>query len=163
MQLDTARLVLRPLSRPEAEAVVRGERAGQPWSPGFPRDDDIDAARMLLAAAGAPGERDLGYGPYLLVLRASGLVVGSAGFFGPPDEDATVMIGYGLVPEARGQGLATEAVGGLVGLVRDDPRVRRVLAETDAGNAASRRVLEKAGFRHVDGDPDRHGFELTLG
>ena len=121
----------------------------------------MDAARMVLAAAGVPGEREVAYGSYLLVLRSSGLVVGSAGFYGPPDQDGTVLLGYGLVPEARGQGLATEAVGGLVALVRRDPRVRRVLAETDPGNAASRRVLEKAGFTLIDGDLERHVFALA--
>ena len=162
MQLCTARLVLRPLTRDDAAAVAAGDRTGRPWSPGFPRDDDMDAARMLLAAADAPGARDLAYGAYVLVLRASGLVVGTAGFFGPPGAEGRVEIGYGLVPEVRGRGLPTEVVDALVSLARQDPRVGVVVASTDPDNLASQRVLDKSGFVRVPGgEPRSYVLELS--
>lgn len=55
-------------------------------------------------------------------------------------------IGYGILPEYRGAGYATEAVSAAVRFAFSDLRVTAVEAETGEGNAASRRVLEKCGF-----------------
>lgn len=61
--------------------------------------------------------------------------------------DGSVEIGYGLLPEARGKGYATEAVDAAVRWALGEPGVTRVEAETDPENRASQRVLEKCGFR----------------
>lgn len=77
-------------------------------------------------------------------------LIGVGGFKGPP-RAGMVEIGYGIVPSRRRQGLATEAVKGLIEHAAHDPRVDRVEAETDPDDAASRGVLHKAGFRPVAG------------
>jgi ribosomal-protein-alanine N-acetyltransferase len=61
-----------------------------------------------------------------------------------------VEIGYGIVPTRQGRGYATEAVSTLASLALTMPDVVAVVASTDAGNVASQRVLEKAGFQLVD-------------
>ena len=83
-----------------------------------------------------------------MVERASGLVVGGIGFFGPP-HDGEVEIGYGIVPSRQGRGYATEALRAMITRAWADPRVRAVVAGTDPGNVASQRVLGKAGFRQI--------------
>jgi RimJ/RimL family protein N-acetyltransferase len=50
---------------------------------------------------------------------------------------------------AWGKGYATEGSRALVDRAFAEPGVQRIYAETMAVNAASRRVLEKAGLRHV--------------
>lgn len=73
---------------------------------------------------------------------------------GPGPDDDTAEIGYWSHPQGRGRGLLTEAVdlavtwamrpgadGGL--------GLRRLYLMTAAGNTASRRLAERAGFRHV--------------
>ena len=55
-------------------------------------------------------------------------------------------LGYGIAEEFRGFGYATEAVETILAWAFDQPGVTSVAAETEAGNAASRRVLEKCGF-----------------
>ena len=58
-------------------------------------------------------------------------------------------VGYWLLPAARGQGHATRAVRLLVeGAIRV-LGLRRIELVADVRNAASRRVAERAGFRHV--------------
>lgn len=83
----------------------------------------------------------------LAVLDAAtgGFAGGCALFF---DEPATgqAMIGYSLLPEARGRGLATRAVRLLAGWAFGIG-LARLWAGTHPDNAASRRVLAKAGFR----------------
>ncbi len=76
-------------------------------------------------------------------------------FLGPPDDAGSVEIGYGLVPEARGRGLGTDLVRPLVALASADPRVRQVRANIDPGNRASRRMLENASVRLLEGDDQR--------
>jgi RimJ/RimL family protein N-acetyltransferase len=71
---------------------------------------------------------------------------GSAGFKEPPDQRGTVEIGYSVLPEFQGQGLATEMVAGIIRWAKRQPRLEQIEAETEADNRASARVLEKNGF-----------------
>ncbi len=47
--LTTARLLLPPLTRADAVAVVAGDRAGRAWSPGYPTAGDLVVAGLLVA------------------------------------------------------------------------------------------------------------------
>jgi RimJ/RimL family protein N-acetyltransferase len=109
----TERLLMRPLTREQAERVVAEDRTGQAWSVGYPRTDDRDVARMFLAQDNCHDPR---FGPLQIVLRDTGQVVGGIGFLGPPSAEGTVGVGYGLAPEVEGRGLATEALCGLLDL-----------------------------------------------
>jgi RimJ/RimL family protein N-acetyltransferase len=140
--VDTERLRL-PLWTTEDIARLRGhERAGV-WHPAFPREDDRDAASMW--HEGDP------WGPRSIVL--DGVVVGSIGFFGPParadDDVPETEVGYGLVEEARGGGVATEALTALLG--EADRAGVRVRASVRPDNAPSIRVLAKCGFNELRG------------
>lgn len=55
-------------------------------------------------------------------------------------------IGYVLVREAQGQGIAQEAVAGLIGYLFGEGQ-RRVFADTDPDNRGSIALLERLGFR----------------
>jgi len=55
-------------------------------------------------------------------------------------------IGYLLAPEAQGQGVAREAVGGVVGWLFKQGQ-RRLFADTDPENRGSIALLERLGFR----------------
>jgi ribosomal-protein-alanine N-acetyltransferase len=81
-----------------------------------------------------------------VVDRASGAVVGSAGFKGGPDAHGMVEIAYGIVPSYQNRGYATEVTELLVewALARDGVRVVR--AHTLPSANASTRVLTKCGF-----------------
>ena len=58
-------------------------------------------------------------------------------------------LGYRLVHSAWGHGYATEVSRALIDRGFGSSAVSRVVAETMAVHAASRRVMEKAGMRHV--------------
>jgi ribosomal-protein-alanine N-acetyltransferase len=74
------------------------------------------------------------------------ILCGSVGFKGPPDERGMVEIGYSVVSEFEGQGLATEMVAGMVRWAKQQPQVKQIVAETNIDNEASIRVLERNGF-----------------
>ena len=88
-----------------------------------------------------------------VVTRAPGLgrarLVGVAGFKGPPDENGEIEIGYSIVPSEQRKGYCTEAVAALLEFAWSDPRTVFVSAHTHSDEAAeaSRKVLERAGFR----------------
>ncbi len=86
---------------------------------------------------------------FAVVHREGNLVIGNAGFKGPPDEEGMVEIGYGIVPAFEGRGYATEAAAALVSLASRDDRIRRIRAHTFPEPNASTRVLTKCGFELV--------------
>lgn len=164
--MASARLIVRPVPWDAVLAITAGERLGD-WAPDYPSDGDVVIARLLRdvgpeLASGAQARAEPGDGAWghrQVVERASGLVVGGIGFFGPP-RDAEVEIGYGIVPSRQGRGYATEALRAMIAMAWADARVRTVVAGTDPGNAASQRVLGKAGFRRIAATGEFR-YELT--
>jgi ribosomal-protein-alanine N-acetyltransferase len=102
---------------------------------------------------------------FVLLPQESGgrLLIGSAGYKGPPTADGTVEVGYGIVSDHQRRGYASEAVRGLVKRAFDLPEVRRVIAETLPELTPSIGVLRKCGFELVGegSEPGVIRFELT--
>ena len=147
-EVVTTRLRLPLVTAEERDDMLAGRRRPG-WHPDYPREDDRDAVSMLHAAR---GEAPDPWGPRHVVRAFDGLVCGSIGFFGPPDDVDGVPeteVGYGLVADARGHGVATEALRGL--LAETDRLGVRVRASVLPENAASIRVLAKCGFTGLRG------------
>ncbi len=83
--------------------------------------------------------------PRLFCDELTGRIVGSGGFKTEP-RDRRIEIGYGVAPAVRRRGYATQAVRLLVEEAFCSNGIDEVVAETASSNAASKRVLEKAGF-----------------
>ncbi len=89
------------------------------------------------------------WGGHLIIRREGRVIIGYAGFKGPPDAAGTIEVGYGIGDSYQRQGFATEAVAALIDWAFTQPAVRRVVAECLPDNAASIRVLEKLGMRQL--------------
>ena len=89
----------------------------------------------------------------LFVEDATGRLLGSGGFAGPPS-DRTVEIGYEIAPEFRGRGFGLGAAHALVDLAVARGEVDRVIAHTLPGPNASTGVLVALGFEHVGDEED---------
>jgi RimJ/RimL family protein N-acetyltransferase len=76
---------------------------------------------------------------------AGGPLVGSMGLF--PPRDGFTEAGYWTAAGYRGRGLTAEALGLLTAWAFSDVGVHRVELHVDPGNAGSRRVAERAGYR----------------
>ncbi|MFJ1646517.1 GNAT family N-acetyltransferase [Streptomyces sp. NPDC088258] len=149
--LVTARLLLHPLSPPEAERVAAGGPAdGCRWASGYPTEGDLVGARRYLTTCSITGDPQP-FGPYEIRRREDGLAIGGLGFHGVPDDDLTVTIGYGLIPSAHGRGYASEALRKLLRFARESG-VLGVRGDTEHGNTASRRVMTAVGMRPVARD-----------
>jgi RimJ/RimL family protein N-acetyltransferase len=154
--LTTDRLVLHPITPDEAGRIVAGEREPD-WHPEYPFEDELDPLRSLAGAASP----DPVFTLYQVRERASGLAIGGIGFFGRPDREGVAELGYGLVTAARGRGYATVALVAAVGVAAGHGATA-VRADTEVGNTASQRVLEKAGFREVRRTDELVYYERTL-
>ncbi|MGC4877050.1 GNAT family N-acetyltransferase [Micromonospora sp. DT43] len=146
----TERLRLRRLTAADVDALVE-------------LDSDPEVMRFLTGGVATPRatvrdeqvprllaqyERHPGLGRWAALDRAGGDFLGW--FALDPSEDGTeAELGYRLRRSAWGRGLATEGSRALVRYAFDVVGVRRVWAETMAVNERSRRVLAKAGLRHV--------------
>ncbi|QBR94448.1 N-acetyltransferase [Nocardioides euryhalodurans] len=125
-----------------ADAVdMREGRRQERWHPSYPRRDDVDAASMVRA--------DDPWGPRHIVLGHE--AVGSIGCFGEPEAGETE-VGFGLVPEVRRRGLATEALRAL--LAETDALGVRLRASVAPDNTASLRTLARCGFSELRGSTE---------
>jgi GNAT superfamily N-acetyltransferase len=144
--IEAGRVTLRPVTRRIAQAVLDGGPITRRFEEGSLHDRIPQAMGVAIrgidsgAAAVLPAV-------WLVVRRADGRILGDLGTHGPPDSEGCVEIGYTLAPSARGQGIGTAAVAALVGRLAAVPRIRRLTAVTGAQNTASRRLLERQGFR----------------
>ena len=82
---------------------------------------------------------------FAIVERASGAIVGSCGFKGPPDDDGVAEIAYGIDEEHRGRGYAKEAAAALVKFALS-AGTRAARAHTQPENGPSASVLTSCGF-----------------
>lgn len=150
--IRTERLVLPLWTAGDVAAIRGGSREGVlgEWHRDFPRPDDVSAATLW--REGDP------WGPRSIARGVT--VLGSIGFFGPPEpvpgsgtEEGVdeVEVGYGLVREAWGWGFATEALQALVAELEPGIAVR---ASIQPENKASLRVVAKCGFTQLRGATD---------
>lgn len=150
-RIETERLRLILVTPADADDMRAGRRQDR-WHPSYPRRDDVDATSLV-----REGDADGGWGPRHIVLGHQ--AVGSIGCFGPPDQGETE-IGYGLVPEVRGQGIATEA---LRAMVTEAARVGvRLRASVEPDNQPSVRVLARCGFTELRGSNEDGELVLAL-
>ncbi|KAM0668503.1 hypothetical protein ACQRIU_002065 [Beauveria bassiana] len=78
------------------------------------------------------------------------VVVGRAGFHGPPDHQrGMVEVGYAIDPAYRRRGHARAALRIMLDVAAGDARVRVVRASISPGNAASEGVVKRYGFEQV--------------
>jgi RimJ/RimL family protein N-acetyltransferase len=136
-RIETARLVLEPVTTEIARAVIAGDLSSLSVAEDWPHEDTVDAMSIVV-------ENDAG-SVWLILL--DGRVIGDCGTSGAPSPSGEVVIGYGLGASSRGRGFATEAMRAVCAWLFAQPEVTRIVAVgVLAGNIASRRVLEKLGF-----------------
>ena len=149
MIISTGRLDLHPLPLPVLEALLAGDTAHADGLVPFRiRADSFADDAYVLGLRADQLRADPAELPWLYraaALRATGEVVGRAGFHSPPDDKGTVEIGYRVAEQHRRQGLATEIVTKLLTWAGAQGAAR-CLGSARPDNLASQAVLARLGF-----------------
>jgi RimJ/RimL family protein N-acetyltransferase len=92
-----------------------------------------------------------------------GVVVGHAGFHGPPDADGMVEVAYSVDPAYRRRGYARAMLAAAIAWAATDPAVRTIRASVSPDNEASLATLRPFGFVQVGEQWDEEdGVELLF-
>lgn len=144
--IETARLLLRPFRSEDAEDLYRyasdprvGPAAG--WRPHRSVEESREVIETVYRQPGV----------FALMDKATGRVIGSAGFTGFHRRETRAkddQIGYSLSPSHWGRGLAGEAVEALLRLAFGQMGLELVWCEHYDGNINSKRVIQRCGFRY---------------
>lgn len=172
--LETPRLRIRQFEAADLDRVRRFRRdvfgldeppaRAQSWL------DWTIASYREMASLGQPP-----YADYAVVLRAGGQFIGSVGIVpalapwgalkgNAADSRLNPEIGlfWGILPQYRRRGFASEAAGALLEALFADLNARQVVATTERDNHASQRVMEKIGMkRYLNSNPEPRWLQVV--
>ena len=149
LTVQTPRLVVRSVTPEDVSgvAVVLDDRQTRRWSP-FTSPYMLPEARQWCGEM-AVQRRDSGEGDhYVAVRREDDRLVGCLWCRHTDWAAKVTQVAYGVAPEARGYGVAAEAVDALAFALILEHGFQRVELRIAPGNVAARRVAEKAGFTY---------------
>ncbi|WP_250008332.1 GNAT family N-acetyltransferase [Actinoplanes sp. M2I2] len=159
-------MILEPLAERHAAALLRFETDNRVYfaQTAPDRGDDYFARFDERHAALLAEQRD-GVCRFHVLVRADGEVVGRFNLVDVAGD--TAELGFRVAEAASGRGVAKDGVRRVSALARDEYGLRRLIADAEVRNGASRAVLRATGFVPVDevsrgGQPClRHVLELA--
>lgn len=173
--IHTARLDLVSMTPEFMEAVLahRHAEAQEEVGAALPADPIDEAVERFLSHRLGQLRQDPDLQRWLAraIVRRKGerLMIGNVGFHGQPGVNAAsapdaLEIGYGVQPEHRRQGYASEAAEGLIGWARTQG-IGHFVASVAPDNEPSLSIIRKLGFvrtgEHIDPEDGlEHVFEL---
>ena len=158
--LTTARLVLRGLSMADWDpyAAMWADRQVTAFIGGEPRTRDVAWTKFGQAAA---MWTLFGHGNWAVIDRIDGAFLGVSGLAhyerGISDLDGFPEAGWAFAAQSWGRGIASEAIGAVVGWA-DENDIRETRCLIDDGNLASVRVATRNGYVACATLPDKKIF-----
>lgn len=140
-------VLLRPWTEADVPAIAeacRDEEIAR-WLDSIPQPYTQADARAYVAMT-RRGWKERTLAAFAITDAASGEVLGSVGVSVVDADQAVAEIGYWVKRTARGRGAATRAVQLASSWALRECGVQRLQLRADAGNLASQRVAERAGF-----------------
>ena len=144
--VESAQLIVRPVEEGDLQALleVNGDDEATRFLPYASWRSLADGRAWFerMSILGARGESI----QYVVTDRASTLAIGTCLLFRYEESSARAELGYVLGRKYWGRGLMREALVALISCAFGDYGLRRLEAEVDPLNQASRRLLEGLGF-----------------
>ena len=144
---------LRPWRGDDAESLVAAwtdPEVGR-WNP-VPNDPSPERAAAWIATT--PDRLDEGRSLDLCLVEDDDVVLGEVGLSGFDQAHHAALIGYWLLPEGRGRGLAAAAVRTVSDWAAAELDLRILVARCATANLASHAVARRAGYTHARRDDD---------
>ena len=159
--LMTERLLVRRWRPDDLEPLLRiyGDVEAMRWVGNGVALTPQQAANWLEVTAN--NYRQRGYGMYTVTLRDGGSVIGFCGLVHPDDQDKPE-VKYTFAREHWGHGYASEVVCALLPYAARQLGLAQIIATVAPDNAASRRVLSKAGMTLIDTRAEDDGSQSLL-
>ncbi|TQV87916.1 GNAT family N-acetyltransferase [Aliikangiella coralliicola] len=145
--IETDRLALREFNLDDADFILK--LVNEPsWikNIGDKNVHTIADAQNYLLQGPIKSYQDNGFGLYMAELKLKGTPVGMCGLV-KRDGLENPDIGFAMMPEFWGMGLASEAARAVLVHAKETQKIERVLGITSLENSSSMRVLEKAGLK----------------
>lgn len=158
--IETERLILRPVTVDDAEAVFK-------WASDpvvnkymiYPLHKNISVTKGWLESIDIndPNSYEMAF-----VLKETGEVIGTGGMYCRGDDDRW-NIGYNIRHDQWGKGLVPEAMQALIDHVRSTRKVSAIYGEFAKENKKSGRVMEKLGMTYLrDGEYSKFDGSATF-
>jgi ribosomal-protein-alanine N-acetyltransferase len=158
MILETDRLILREITLADTKDMlalhgndVVQKHTLEPTITSFHEMEKIIQERML-------NYKKYGYGRWAVILKPTNKFVGWAGLAYLPEFDLTDL-GYRLLPEFWGQGIATEASKAILSYGFETLKLKKIVAIALKEHKASIKVMENAGMTFDKFSPYEPGVE----
>ena len=145
----TARLLLRPFSRGDVDAVYsyrsRADVSEYLFDRPLTHEDCAEAVRLRAGQIAFSGEGD----KVVLAVerRDDSRLIGEVSLIWRSAPDLQAETGYILHPDAQGRGYASEAAQALLAFGFEVMGLHRIYARCDSRNGASERVMQRLGMR----------------
>lgn len=145
--LSTSRLLLREVTDEDAEAILV-LRSNPHTMKYLDRPDlkDLGEARLYIDKNKSDYLRNEGIS-WILVLHETKEVIGTAGFWRFDKANHRAEIGYMLLPQYWGKGLATEVLDSIITYAFSTLKLHSIEANVNPENEASKKLLLRSGFK----------------
>lgn len=160
-EIQTERLTLRSPRLDDAEAIYK-ELGCNPaitrytgWNP----YTSIEATQAVLSENIAENESS-GLKGFSWVIEADGKLAGTVGAYDYSSEDNSIELGYSIIESRWGKGYASEAAHAVTDWLLTVEGIDTVKAWVDADNAASIKVLQRAGMIETGEEDQRKYYEI---
>lgn len=161
MQLETARLIIRPMRETDAEAIFLYASDSRVTEPaGWKAHSCIQQTEAYVRSC----LDDEKAAKHVITLRGTGEVIGQLSIDADSEEGRpdTRELGFMIRRDWQNKGYMTEAVNAVVDELFSEG-IRYVWACCFKGNAASKRVIEKCGFAfQQEGEYESHSLGKTF-
>jgi RimJ/RimL family protein N-acetyltransferase len=83
------------------------------------------------------------------ILKTENKMIGDLCFYGEPNAEGEIEIGYGTYEEFQNKGFMSEMVKGIIDWAKTQVKIKAIIASTEKTNEASFKVLEKNNFLKI--------------
>jgi RimJ/RimL family protein N-acetyltransferase len=165
---ETVRFILKPLTYDQLVKYIRADNSLEQELGLSPSQRTISSElkealeKNILPGVADTSKNYLYYTLWTIISKKENKLVGDICFYGEPNANGEVEIGYGTYIDFQGKGYMTEAVKGITSWAAYEPDIKTVKASIDKNNIASWRVLEKNNFVKVEEKDDLLLWKLDL-
>ena len=150
--IETERLILKPLTYDQLTKYMRLDNSLETELNLNTSSRTISAElkealeQTILPNVTNPDKNYLFSTIWTLISKTDNKMVGDLCFYGEPNADGEIEIGYGTYEEFRKRGFMTEAVGAMIEWAKKQPDIRTIIASTEKTNIDSFSILQKNNF-----------------